>query len=338
MSGTDGAGGSLPGGKTKTRGLPVICVAPAPAIDRLEEVEILRPGAIHRPLAVTVVPGGKGLNVARAAHALGADVTAVGLLAGHAGRWVEAALAERGVRGRFAWVEGETRTCLTILDRTSLEQTEVFEPSPPVSAERWAGLLDVLEGCLASVAIPAVVTVSGGLPTDAPDDAFARVVRIAHARGARAVVDAYGPGLARALDETPMAVKVNAVEAAAALGAEEGADLVALAEGLRARGATGAIVTDGPRGAVLVDADGPLWMPPPPRLGRYPTGSGDAFMAGLAAGLADGQDLRAAAWLGAGAAAASALIPGAGELDADVARAIATELQAASGGPWDDVR
>ncbi|MGH2579495.1 MAG: PfkB family carbohydrate kinase [Actinomycetota bacterium] len=42
-------------------------------------------------------PGGKGLNVARSAHALGADVTATGILAGHAGRWIEEALAAEGV-------------------------------------------------------------------------------------------------------------------------------------------------------------------------------------------------------------------------------------------------
>ena len=52
-------------------------VAASPSIDRLHIVAALRPGEIHRPERVVAVPGGKALNAARAAHALGADVHAV---------------------------------------------------------------------------------------------------------------------------------------------------------------------------------------------------------------------------------------------------------------------
>ena len=63
-------------------------VAASPSIDRLHVVDALRPGEIHRPERVVAVAGGKALNAARAAHALGADVHAVALLGGHTGRWV----------------------------------------------------------------------------------------------------------------------------------------------------------------------------------------------------------------------------------------------------------
>ena len=45
----------------------LIFVAANPSIDRTYEVERLRPGEIHRPVATVAVPGGKGLNAARAA-------------------------------------------------------------------------------------------------------------------------------------------------------------------------------------------------------------------------------------------------------------------------------
>ena len=66
----------------------IICVAANPSIDKLFEVERLAPGAIHRPVAFVQTAGGKGLNVARAANALGADVRAAGILMCHAGRWL----------------------------------------------------------------------------------------------------------------------------------------------------------------------------------------------------------------------------------------------------------
>src|SRR5437867_1729792 len=81
----------------------------SPSVDKLFEVERVEVGAIHRPFAFTQVPGGKGLNVARAAHSLGAEVRATGILAGHAGRWLEEALEAEGVPGAFAWSDGETR-------------------------------------------------------------------------------------------------------------------------------------------------------------------------------------------------------------------------------------
>jgi hypothetical protein len=76
-------------------GRGLLTVAPNPSVDRLVEVDGLRRGEIHRPTAVTVVPGGKGLNVARVAVELGAPATAVGFLGGHAGRWIETSPGSR---------------------------------------------------------------------------------------------------------------------------------------------------------------------------------------------------------------------------------------------------
>lgn len=70
-------------------GRRLLTVAPNPSDGRLVEVDGLRRGEIHRPAAVTVVPSGKGLNVARVAVELGAPVKAVGFPGGHAGRWIE---------------------------------------------------------------------------------------------------------------------------------------------------------------------------------------------------------------------------------------------------------
>ena len=50
-------------------------------------------------------------------------------------------------------------------------------------------------------------------------DGYARLVRLAMAAGARAVVDSDGPSLAAALHERPWLVKVNAAEAETVTGA-----------------------------------------------------------------------------------------------------------------------
>ena len=93
----------------------ILCVTPNPAIDRTARVARLTFGAVLRPTEVLALPGGKGINVARAAHALGALVTTTGFAGGHAGRWLVEALDAEGLNPRFVPVPGETRT--TYVDR-----------------------------------------------------------------------------------------------------------------------------------------------------------------------------------------------------------------------------
>ena len=63
----------------------LLFVVANPSIDRLYKLDRLEVGQIHRPLSMVAVPGGKGLNAARAAAALGGSVTAVGIVAKRAG-------------------------------------------------------------------------------------------------------------------------------------------------------------------------------------------------------------------------------------------------------------
>ncbi|MFL5725859.1 MAG: 1-phosphofructokinase family hexose kinase [Chloroflexota bacterium] len=303
----------------------LVCVAPNPAIDRIYEVDRLTPGAIHRPVRATAVPGGKGLNVARAAHHLGADVVAVTILRGHAGRWVDEALASAGVTVRAVWTSGETRTCVSVRDPATPGLTEVYDRGEAVPADAWRDLESLVR--VESTAA-ALVTVSGGVPPGVDDGAFARICGVAAEAGARILLDVYGVALARALGEGPWLVKVNEAEAGDLLerhvsGVDAARD--AAAE-LVARGAGAAIVTRGTAGAVAAAA-GDAWLVGPPAAeGPYPVGSGDAFLAGLATGLLEGEDLVGALRLGAGAAAANALVPGQGEFDPAVARDLAGRI------------
>src|ERR1043166_6364895 len=104
----------------------IICVAANPSIDKLFEIERLVRGGIHRPSAFVQTAGGKGLNVARSAHALGAEVRAAGVLRGHAGMWLEEALQAEGVEVVFAWTVGESRSSLSVASREAPGLTEFY--------------------------------------------------------------------------------------------------------------------------------------------------------------------------------------------------------------------
>ena len=206
--------GALPGPDAWPRRL--VCVSVNAAVDRIAAVDHLVPGEVHRPEVLSVVPGGKALNVARAAANLGMPVRAIAVLGGHAGDWLEAALRDRGIATRVVRAAGETRTCLSVLDRADGTLTEFYEPGLILDDAGWTAVETALRSELADDPAGSVVVLAGSLPPGAPDAGYARLTKIANDAGARAVVDADRSALARALAERPWLVKVNAREAAAA--------------------------------------------------------------------------------------------------------------------------
>ncbi len=300
------------------RGRRLLFVAANPSIDRLYEVDRLDAGAIHRPRSTTAVPGGKGLNAARAALALGGDVTAVALLGGRSGDWIVDRLGELGLDVRVVPTEGETRTCVSILDRSSGALTEVYEPGTETQTAEWAALEAAVQAELERGDL-AAVAVSGSLPPGAPADGFARIARSAAAAAAPVplLTDTYGAALAAVLTERPSLVKLNAAEAgeASSIAVVDVSSAAAAADALRRAGAGTVIVTLGSDGAVVVGPDGRSRLRPPAIVGPYPVGSGDAFLGGLAVAIARGEPALTAARLGLAAGIANALSPGAGALD-----------------------
>lgn len=298
----------------------LVCVAVNAAIDKIAAVDRLRPGEIHRPDLLSVVPGGKALNVARAAAALGMPVRAVAVLGGNAGDWMEAALRTRAIGTRAVRIAGETRTCLSVLDRETGMLTEFYEPGLRLDAGDWAAVEAALAAELADDPSGSLVVLAGSLPPGAPIDGYAHLAVRSRRAGARVVVDADRGALDAALDAQPWFVKVNAREATVAMGLSgvDEAGAIAAARALCERTTSAALVTRGPDGAVLVDGGGGAWrVGGSLERGRYPVGSGDSFLAGLVVALASGFELSEAARRGAAVGAANALVPGQGEFDPD---------------------
>jgi 1-phosphofructokinase family hexose kinase len=296
----------------------IACVAPSPSIDRLFEVDRLRPGEIHRPTQFIRVPGGKGLNAARSAAALGADARAVCLLGGHSGRWIDEELARIGLPAVVTWCEGETRSCLSVADAHSGSLTEFYEANTAVSAAEWEEFARTVHDAAAS---STWTTISGSLPPGAPADGYEQLT----AGVAQVAVDTTALGSAR-----PALLKVNAAEATALteLAIDSIDEAARAAQTLRSRiGGEGhaAAVTCGRSGAVLVAADGGSWQGSLDADGRYPVGSGDAFLAGLVTALDGGNGWPEALAAALGAAAGNAEVPGPGLLDAERAHALAEQ-------------
>jgi 1-phosphofructokinase family hexose kinase len=307
----------------------IVCLAANPSVDKLFEIERLVRGDIHRPQGFVQVAGGKGLNAARAAHALGAKVMAVALLRGHTGRWLEEMLGAEGVPVRTVWTHGENRSSLSVADRETGGLTEFYEHGADVSLAAWAELLHAVES---SWTPGGWLTMSGSMPVGAPDSGYRDLVRDARVEGVRVALDAEGERLRLALESHPDVVKVNSAEAGGLLGVPTTRrnDALAAAEKLRdMAGGDGhaGLVTRGAEGVVLATPDGSLYEGRLYVRGRYPVGSGDAFLAGLTTALDRGDDWEQALRSALGAATANAEMPGACRLDPARAAVLAAQAE-----------
>ncbi|MFF0362297.1 1-phosphofructokinase family hexose kinase [Streptomyces sp. NA02536] len=291
------------------------------ALDVTYGVDRLCPRTSHRVGTAHRRAGGKGVNVARVLSALGRGPVVTGLVGGPTGTLIRDDLRTvTGIRDELVPVRGDSRQTVTVVSHDDGDATVFNEGGPHVTPDEWRAFTDRF----ASLARHArVVTLCGSLPPGLPSDAYAHLVRTAREAGAVTVLDTSGPPLLDALGAGPDVVKPNAAELAAATGCD---DVAGAAARLRALGAGTVVVSSGPDGLYAVTPDGAWRAAPPERLAGNPTGAGDACVAALAAGLADGRRppgvLREAVAL----SAAAVPRPVAGDVDADLYRRFRTAV------------
>lgn len=305
----------------------IVCLAANPSVDRIFEVERLVRGDIHRPSSFVQVAGGKGLNVARAANALGADVCAVALLRGHSGRWLQEALSAEGVEGEFVWSHGENRSSLSVADRETAGLTEFYEHGAVAPEAAW---VELTHAAASRMEPGGWLTISGSMPRGAPDDGYRDLIAEARSAGMRVALDSEGERLRSALSAAPDVVKLNVAEAGDLLGVPTARRNDSLAAASKIRDMAGGdghggIVTRGADGVMLAAPDGTLYEGVLYVRGRYPVGSGDSFLAGLMTALDRGRDWEGALRLALGAGAANAELAGAARLDPSRAEALAEQ-------------
>lgn len=287
----------------------IVTVTPNPALNLTWHVESLVVGATHRSGTGAARAGGKGLNVARVAHAQGATVLAVATSGGTTGQDFAQELRRSGVPHTLVPVSVATRRSIAIVDRRLGDTTIVNERGENPADPEWAAVVGAVVDALPAAR---VLVISGSLPPGAPDSLLPLLIAVGKDAGVPVIVDTSGPALLVAADAGASVLKPNAAEITEATGI---ADPVAAARTLIARGAELVLLSLGAEGMLAVTATALLHARLDTPLAGNPTGAGDAAVAACAVLCADGvRDAesilrRATAW-----SAAAVLMPLAGEI------------------------
>jgi 6-phosphofructokinase 2 len=284
----------------------IVTLTMNPALDIATSTDRVVPTHKLRCATPRYDPGGGGINVARAVHALDGDAVAIFPIGGPAGQMIRHLLEQEGVAHRPIAIAGFTRESLAVEEHQTGKQYRFILPGPEISERDQERCLDELS-LLAPAA--AYVVASGSLPLGVPDDFYRRVGELVNKHGGRLVLDTSGPALKKAgggiyllkpslrelehLTGQEIRTQRQQEQAASQVIAQGHSEIVVLSLGAE--------------GALLATAEGCERFAAIPVEARSTVGAGDSMLAGIVLGLSRGLPLLQAVRFGMAAGAAALL-------------------------------
>jgi 1-phosphofructokinase family hexose kinase len=269
----------------------IITVTLNAAMDKTLEVPSFTPGRRHRTVDQTTMPGGKGVNIARAIKRLGQPVIATGFAGGPTGTRIVEVLDEESILNDFVRIFDESRTNTAVLDPTTGLHTEINERGPAVSAQE----LELFREKLLYLAQGASICVfAGSLPRGIEPDVYFTLIREVRRLDVITMIDTDGEPLRLAMRAEPDLVSPNELEAEELVGHEfnDVHDRAQAVIEMTRQGANEAIMTvsDGCYARILEHGAPVLYRARiDEQEARSAVGSGDAFLAGYVAARYSGQ-------------------------------------------------
>jgi 6-phosphofructokinase 2 len=282
----------------------IVTLTMNPALDIATSTDRVEPTHKLRCSIPRYDPGGGGINVARAVHALGGDAVAIFPAGGAAGEMIRYMLEQQGIPHHAIAISGFTRESLAIEERRTGRQFRFLLPGPEISERDQERCLDQL--ALAAAEATYIVA-SGSLPPGVAEDFYARVAKLAQTLGTRFILDTSGTALKQA-GRGIYLLKPSLRELGDLVGREirtEREQEIA-ARDINEQGRSEIVIVSlGDQGALLVTADGAERFAAIPVEARGSVGAGDSMLAGIVVSLCRGLQLGEAVRYGMAAGAAA---------------------------------
>ena len=271
---------------------------------------IIQNGEVMRVSSCRNTAGGKGLNVARIITLCGEEVKATGFAGGYNGAYLEALLTKDNINHYFIHIQGETRSCINILDK-KYGSTEYLEPGCEVTEAEEGAFLKSFKQIIRD---SEVITISGSIPKGLSPDFYQNLISQAKEEGKSVILDTSGKLLESGLKARPTMVKPNRDEIGMLFGVRIAglSDVIDCAKKIYEMGIPYVVISLGGEGALFVCDDG-IYLGRPPKIDVINTvGCGDSMVGAFAVALKLGYESRQALRFAVAIAAANALSPSTG--------------------------
>lgn len=259
-----------------------------PAIDKTAELDTLQVGKLNRLQNVMMDAGGKGINVSKTIKNLGGESIAYGIVAGNSGAFIETELTKLSIHYDFIKIEGNTRTNLKVLDKVL---TELNESGPSPKPEDLHSLTKKIEETLN---VNDIFVISGSVPIGVPHHYYYELIKVAHKKQAKVILDADGDLFKEGIKAKPTLIKPNRYELCQYFNVSEKInhnEIVKLARKFISDGIEIVAISMGSDGALFVNKQKALRVDGLDIQAHSSVGAGDAMVGAIAYSLTNEYNL-----------------------------------------------
>ncbi len=186
----------------------IFSITPNPALDLSGIVKNLRPNEKSYVFDEMRAPGGNSINSARILNRLGIPVIASGFLGGSTGDEVRALLKFEKIKNNFVFIQGSSRINVTVSNSMSHEQTRLSFAGPKVKKSEKNQLFRIFE----RQRNLSFLLLGGSLPKGFSPADIRYLMRSAHKKNIKSIVDCPGSILVQVLAAKPFLIKPNLEE------------------------------------------------------------------------------------------------------------------------------
>jgi 1-phosphofructokinase family hexose kinase len=262
----------------------ILSVTIHPLLERRLLYNKISLGAHHRNPIEELKPGGKGINVCRQINKFGIRSLAYTFLGGNNGKVIKHLLSEEKIDFTFNQTKNETRYSVITIDETNRSATTFFGPDyiilPGEADEFKIKLEKMIRNC-------EIAVFSGSSPCKETNSIFPFGIEIANKYDKISVCDTYGIHLKDCIDQSPTILHNNISEIKNSLNISlnDEKEKLSFLDFLYSKGVKQSFITNGKEDIYASNFDYHYRIENTKIEEVDPTGSGDAFVAGLVYGL-----------------------------------------------------
>jgi 1-phosphofructokinase len=267
----------------------ILSICPNPSIDCTIELDSLNVGKLNRVDNKVETYSGKALNVAMGIARLGEQCFATGFMFENHARLFEHVLDKEGVKHKFVYNKGNTRTNYKIIDKRSM-LTEINDKGETVSVEKQQELIDFVKKVSPDYDI---AVMSGSLPKGVAPEFYGQVLK-AIPQSTKVIIDTEKHNMLCALGAREVfMVKPNLRELEEFTGnvVRDLFDMVKASKKYLDKGVKYVLVSLGSEGAVLTNGTDSYFCKSASVAVNSTVGAGDSMISALCVGLEKGADM-----------------------------------------------
>jgi 6-phosphofructokinase 2 len=279
-----------------------------PALDRIIQINDLKPDDSNKIVREEKFAGGKGIDVSKVITELGGVSTALGFMGGFDGLELEGLLINNGVICDFTKISNEIRTNIIIQDIITKKQTSLNSKGPGIKPHELAEFFDKIN----SIDDAEFMVISGSVPLCINSNIYNQIINLMRKKGVKVSLDADGEVFKQGIKAKPYMIKPNKHEFSRLIGEDVSDidDVVFHARHIVNTGISLVIVSLGADGIVAATKKKALYLAPPKVDVVNKIGAGDSLVAGIVHGMTNGESLEEALTLGVASGTATTMVEG----------------------------